>query len=31
MQVPVDVAAGWLEENRLRLEHVRKAIADLMI
>lgn len=27
VQVPVDVAAGWLEENRLRLERVRKAIA----
>lgn len=27
VQVPVDVTTGWLEENRLRLEHVRKAIA----
>lgn len=27
VHVPVDVAAGWLEENRLRLERVRKAIA----
>ncbi|WP_329152219.1 DUF5959 family protein [Streptomyces anulatus] len=26
VQIPVDVPAGWLEENRLRLEHVRKAI-----
>lgn len=26
VQIPVDVAIGWLEENRLRLEHVRKAI-----
>ncbi|MDF6041561.1 DUF5959 family protein [Streptomyces sp. JH14] len=26
VQVPVDVATGWLDENRLRLEHVRKAI-----
>ena len=26
VQIPVDVATGWLEENRLRLEHVRKAI-----
>ncbi|MFJ7416227.1 DUF5959 family protein [Streptomyces sp. NPDC098077] len=31
VQVPVDVAAGWLEENRLRLEHARKVIADLMV
>ncbi|WEH37844.1 DUF5959 family protein (plasmid) [Streptomyces sp. AM 4-1-1] len=28
VQVPVDVASGWLEENRLRLEHVRKAVAQ---
>ncbi|MFD8407862.1 DUF5959 family protein [Streptomyces anulatus] len=27
VQIPVDVPTGWLEENRLRLEHVRKAIA----
>ncbi|WP_312870177.1 DUF5959 family protein [Streptomyces himalayensis] len=27
VQVPVDVATGWLKENRLRLEHVRMAIA----
>lgn len=27
VQVPIDVAPGWLEENRLRLEHVRKAVA----
>ncbi|MFJ5166755.1 DUF5959 family protein [Streptomyces anulatus] len=27
VQIPVDVPNGWLEENRLRLEHVRKAIA----
>lgn len=27
VQIPVDVLAGWLEDNRLRLEHVRKAIA----
>ncbi|MFJ7087648.1 DUF5959 family protein [Streptomyces griseus] len=27
VQIPVDVSAGWLEDNRLRLEHVRKAIA----
>ncbi|WP_257894972.1 DUF5959 family protein [Streptomyces anulatus] len=27
VQLPVDVPNGWLEENRLRLEHVRKAIA----
>ncbi|MFI9019198.1 hypothetical protein ACIGZI_34760 [Streptomyces griseus] len=26
VQIPVDVQAGWLEDNRLRLEHVRKAI-----
>ncbi|MGW2088743.1 DUF5959 family protein [Streptomyces sp. NPDC001880] len=28
VQVPVDVGSGWLEENRLRLEHVRKAVAQ---
>ncbi|WP_406497637.1 DUF5959 family protein [Streptomyces sp. NBC_00846] len=28
VQVPVDVVSGWLEENRLRLEHVRKAVAQ---
>ncbi|MET9771990.1 DUF5959 family protein [Streptomyces sp. NPDC006415] len=27
VQIPVDVPTGWLEENRLRLEHVRKATA----
>ncbi|MEU3053646.1 DUF5959 family protein [Streptomyces griseus] len=27
VQVPVDVAPGWLEENRLRLEQVRRAVA----
>ncbi|MFD6586642.1 DUF5959 family protein [Streptomyces anulatus] len=27
VQIPVDAPNGWLEENRLRLEHVRKAIA----
>ncbi|BFP50195.1 DUF5959 family protein [Streptomyces griseus] len=27
VQIPVDGPAGWLEDNRLRLEHVRKAIA----
>ncbi|WSV66019.1 DUF5959 family protein [Streptomyces sp. NBC_01013] len=27
VQIPVDVSAGWLEDNRLRLGHVRKAIA----
>ncbi|MFI7893920.1 DUF5959 family protein [Streptomyces sp. Cmuel-A718b] len=27
VRVPVDVATGWLEENRLRLERVREAIA----
>ncbi|MEU9624727.1 DUF5959 family protein [Streptomyces sp. NPDC048155] len=27
VKVPVDVASGWLEESRLRLEHVRKAAA----
>lgn len=27
VQIPVDVPTGWLEENRLRLEHVRKTIA----
>ncbi|MCT6781578.1 DUF5959 family protein [Streptomyces sp. CS7] len=29
VQVPVDVTTGWLEENRLRLEHVREAIARI--
>ncbi|MFB8383164.1 DUF5959 family protein [Streptomyces rubiginosohelvolus] len=29
VQVPVDVTTGWLEENRLRLEHVREAIAPI--
>ncbi|MFC8626741.1 DUF5959 family protein [Streptomyces anulatus] len=29
VQVPVDVATGWLEENRLRLERVRKVIAQI--
>ncbi|MFJ9506980.1 DUF5959 family protein [Streptomyces anulatus] len=28
VQIPVDVPAGWLEENRLQLEHVRKAISE---
>ncbi|MFD6589160.1 DUF5959 family protein [Streptomyces anulatus] len=27
VQIPVDAPTWWLEENRLRLEHVRKAIA----
>ncbi|WP_228991888.1 DUF5959 family protein [Streptomyces sp. DH8] len=27
LRIPVDVPTGWLEENRLRLEQVRKAIA----
>ncbi|MFJ3939856.1 DUF5959 family protein [Streptomyces parvus] len=27
VQIPVDVPAGWLEDNRLRLDHVRTAIA----
>ncbi|WP_308251086.1 DUF5959 family protein [Streptomyces anulatus] len=27
VQIPLDVPTGWLEGNRLRLEHVRKAIA----
>ncbi|MGW4177634.1 DUF5959 family protein [Streptomyces rubiginosohelvolus] len=27
VQIPVEVPAGWLKENRLLLEHVRKAIA----
>ncbi|MFD7383713.1 DUF5959 family protein [Streptomyces anulatus] len=27
VQIPVDVPTGWLEGNRRRLEHVRKAIA----
>jgi len=25
--VPIDVASDWLEENRLRLDRVRKAVA----
>lgn len=28
VQIPVDVPAGWLEDNRLRLDHVRTAIAE---
>ncbi|MFC8370467.1 DUF5959 family protein [Streptomyces sp. NPDC057239] len=27
VRVPVDVASGWLEENRLRLERVRAALS----
>ncbi|MTE17669.1 hypothetical protein F0L17_00675 [Streptomyces sp. TRM43335] len=27
VRVPIDVASDWLEENRLRLDHVRKAVA----
>ncbi|WP_335932193.1 DUF5959 family protein [Streptomyces sp. PTD5-9] len=27
VRIPVDVTPGWLEENRLRLERVREAVA----
>ncbi|MFB7247308.1 hypothetical protein CW362_30525 [Streptomyces populi] len=27
VRVPIDVAPGWLEENRLRLERVRAAVS----